>query len=270
MHYVGDTGALSPSSSPFHAFHCLPPLGETCRIGLLLRHGDRQQKIDGHAKRPTDLLMQRNRTFALSRLKIRKIALGDANSPNQPGLRHSAPFAQDTDGILSGRQPVDNSLGHHDLAAGRDLVARIAHDAGGADILIGDQLGKPLIFALRKDCELLAARSLDELNLCHDHLLIIDLSAMTDGDDDDRAALDIEDDAPIADAQPGAGAPFESLYIIALTSSCESQELGIEPPAHIGGEIEPPTRGSGSKDDLHGWYIADRDIYVKLDIAHCD
>ena len=258
----------SPSASPFRFFNHLPALGEACRIGLLVRHRDRQKKIDGHAERPTDFLMQCNRTFAPSRFEVGEIALGDSDSHSKFSLRQAAPFAKHTNRIFAG-QPIDNSLRHHDLAAGRDLVARIVHDAGRADILIGGQPGELLIFVLRKYSEFLAARSLDELNLCHDHLSIIDFSAMTYRDDDDRIALDIEDDALIADAQPGADTPFEPLYI-ALTSACEGQKLGVESPAHIGGEIEPLTRGSGSKDDLHTPDIADRYTNVKRNIAYCD
>ena len=70
--------------------------------------------------------------------------------------------------ILARHQPIDNSLWHHDLTTGRDLVARIAHDASRADIFIGDKLGEPLVLTLRQDGKLLAAGSLDELNLAHD------------------------------------------------------------------------------------------------------
>jgi|SRR5215467_13678957 len=66
----------------------------------------------------------------------------------------------------SRRQPIDNGLWHHNLATRRDLIARLAHKASGADILVDDELGEPTVFALRK--ELLAARNLDELNLGHD------------------------------------------------------------------------------------------------------
>jgi len=258
---------LPPSASPFHVLQGPPPLGETYRIGLPVRDRNRQQKIDWYAKRPADPLMQRKRDFALSCFEIGEIALGDADRCDQFGLRHGTPLAQHTDRILSARQPIDNSLGQQDFTAGRDLPTRITYDAGGADIFIGKQLGQPLILALRKDRELLAARSLDELNLRHGHLSIVNLPAMTDSNNDDRVALGVEDDAPIADTQPETGAPFESPYV-ALTRLRESQELGVEPPANIGGETEPLTRGSGSKDDLHSSYIAKCDIEIKDDIAN--
>jgi len=68
----------------------------------------------------------------------------------------------------SRRQPIDNGLWHHNLATRRDLIARLAHKASGADILVDDELGEPLVSALRKNGELLAARGFDELNLGHD------------------------------------------------------------------------------------------------------
>ena len=87
------------------------------------------------------------------------------------GLRHGAPFAQDTNRVLASSQPIDDRFRHHDLATGRDLFARVAHDASCTDILVSDELDEPLVFALGKDGEFLAARGLDELNLSHDLLL---------------------------------------------------------------------------------------------------
>jgi hypothetical protein len=68
----------------------------------------------------------------------------------------------------SRRQPIDNGLWHHDLATRRDLIARIVHESSGADVLVDDELCEPLVLALRKNGELLAARGFDELNLGHD------------------------------------------------------------------------------------------------------
>src|SRR5215510_6046624 len=70
--------ALSPTTSSFHLFDDRLALGETRGISLLLRYRNRQKQINGHTERPTDLLMQRYRTLALSRFEIGEIALLDA------------------------------------------------------------------------------------------------------------------------------------------------------------------------------------------------
>ena len=141
-------------------------LGETGYIRLPFRC--RQQEIDRHAERLSDLLMQRHGAFALSPFEVGQIALSNFDGGSKLGLRHGAPFAQHMDWILTRRQPIDDRLWHHDLTTGRDLVTRGAHDASCADILAGDEFGEPLIFTLRKNSEFLAARGLDELNLGHD------------------------------------------------------------------------------------------------------
>src|SRR4029453_16199371 len=112
------TEALSPSPrlrSPNHVLSHLRMLGDAGRIGLLLRYSDRQEQLDGHTELPTDLLMHRYRTLALSRFKIGEIALGDFDGGRKLVLRHGAPFAQHPNGVLVSRQPIDNSLWQHDL-----------------------------------------------------------------------------------------------------------------------------------------------------------
>jgi hypothetical protein len=165
-----DVSALSPPASRCslnHVISHLRTLHDAGRIGFLLRFRERQKQINGHTERPTDPLMQRYRTLALSRLKIGEIALGDFDSSRKFVLGHGAPFAQHPNGILVSRQSIPNRLWQHDLETGRDLLTRVAHDAGCADTLVGDEAGKPLVFAPKKDGELLASRGLDELNLGH-------------------------------------------------------------------------------------------------------
>jgi hypothetical protein len=173
------TRALSPSTRSFHFLRDMPTPGDAGRIGFLLRFRERQEQIDGHTELPTDLLMQRYQTLALSRFKIGEIVLGDADGDRKLILRHAAPFAQHPNGVLVSRQPIHNSLWQHDLETGRDLLTRVAHDASCPDILVGDEPGKPIVFALRKDGEFLAARGLDELNLGHDFLLHQQQQAVT-------------------------------------------------------------------------------------------
>jgi hypothetical protein len=270
---AGDMSALSPPASPCSPNHVLSHprmLGDAGRIGLLLRYRNRQKQIDGHTERPTDLLMQRYRTLALPCFEIGKIALGDADGDRKLVLRHGAPFAQHPNGVLMSRQPIHNSLWQHDLETGRDLLARVTHDASCPDIFVGDKPGKPIVFALRKDGELLAACGLDELNLGHDTLSIIDLSSMTDGDNNDNVTFSVEYDPPVAHTQPGAGTPFKPLDVT-LTGLGKARELGVETPAHAIGEIKPLPCRSGGEHDLHDdTDIANRDISVNRDISYCD
>src|SRR5215510_6240884 len=112
--------ALSPTTSSFHLFDDRLALGETRGISLLLRYRNRQKQINGHTERPTDLLMQRYRTLALSRFEIGEIALLDADGDRKLVLRHGAPLAQNADRILARRQPINKSLGHQDLSTCRN------------------------------------------------------------------------------------------------------------------------------------------------------
>jgi len=259
---------LSPSASPSHVFDDPSALSEPGGIGLLLRHRNRQQQMDRRAERAGDLLVQCNGSFALSRFEFRQVALGDASGRRQLGLRHIAPFAQDADGILSGRQPVDHSLGQHDLVARRQRRTRPPHDSGRAFVLANARR-ESLVLTLWKDGQLLAAHGLDELNFGHDGLSIINFAAMSDGSDDDGIALDVEHDAPIADAQPCPATPFEPLYV-ALTGPREGRELDIDPSAHVGGKLEPLPGRRGAEGDLHAGNIAKCNIAVKIDIANCN
>ena len=253
-------------SSPLH---CQPAraLGDAAYINLPLRC--RQQEINWNAERLSDLLMQHHWAFALSSFEVGQIALSNVDCGSKLGLRHGSPFAQHPNRALVSRQQIDNSLWNHDLTTRRNLVACVVHEASGADILVDDELGEPLVFASWKDGELLAARGLDELNLGHGSLSVIDFASMTYCDDDNPIGFGIEDNSPITYSQPGAGTPFESLDVT-LTSLREGLKLGVEPPAHIGGEIEPLSCRSSGKHDLHGIHIADRDTYIKLNIAYCD
>jgi hypothetical protein len=232
---AGNMSALSipaNSCSSNHVLSHLRMLGNAGRIRFLLRC--RQKQIDGHTELPTDLLMQRYRTLALPCFEIGEIALGDFDGGRKVVLCHAAPFAQHPNGVLVSREPIHNSLWQHDLETGRDLLTRIAHDASCPDIFVGDEPGKPIVFALSKDGELLAACGLDELNLGHDTLSIMDLSSMTDGDNNDHVTF------------------------------------GVQTSAHVIGEFEPlPCRGS-SEHDLTDSNMANRDIRVNRDIAYCD
>jgi hypothetical protein len=259
--------ALPPSAIPFHVFDDLSTLGKARGVGRFVRHRD-QQEINRHAEREGDLLMQRNGTFALSCLEVRQVPLGNTNAYDHLGLRHIPPLAQYSDGILAGRQPIDNGLGQHDLLPACKRRARTTHDPGHARILANSQCREPLVFTLGKNGEFLAARGLDELNLGHDGLSVVNLAAMPDGGDYDGIVLDVKDQTPVARTQPHAGTPLETLYF-ALASLGERQKLGIEPPSHVGGEAEPLTCGRTRKDDLNASSITYCDILVKKDIAHC-
>src|SRR5262249_23002780 len=220
---------LSPSASPLHVFYDLSAPREPGGVGLLLGHRNRQQQMDRRAERAGDPLVQRNGSFALSRFEFRQIALGDASGHRQLGLRHVA--------FLPGRQPVDYSLGQHDLVARRQRRTRPAYDSGRAFVLANARR-ESLVLTLWQDGQLLAAHGLDELNFGHDGLSIVNLASMSDGSDDDGVALDVEHDAPIADAQPCPSTPLEPLYV-ALTGLRDSRELDIGPSAHVGGKLEP-------------------------------
>jgi len=250
-------------------FDDLLAFGNTRGIGFLFRHGDRQQEIDRHAESAGDFLVQRDGAFALSAFELRQVALGDAEGCDQLGLRHTAPFAQSPDGILSSRQPIDNSLGQKNFVAGCKRGTRTTHNPGSASILIEGQRCESLIFTLRENRELLAPGGLDELNLGHDVLLVVDFAAMADGSNDKRPSFNVEDDAPVPDPQPRAGIALETLHI-ALPGLRERPKLVIKPPTHVRRQTAPLTCSSGSKDDLHAGNITECDIYVKEYIAYCD
>src|SRR5262249_38521163 len=204
----------------------------------------------------------------LSRFEFRQIALGDASGHRQLGLRHVAPFAQDADGILPGRQPVACSLGPHDLVRRRRRRTGPAYDSGRAFVLANARR-ESLVLTLWQDGQLLASHGLDELNFGHDGLSIVNLASMSDGSDDDGVALDVEHDAPIADAQPCPSTPLEPLYV-ALTGLREGRELDIGPSAHVGGKLEPLAGRRGAEGDLHAGNIAKCNIAVEPRIANCN
>src|SRR5439155_22107417 len=118
------------------------------------------------------------------------------------------------------------------------------------------QRSEPLVFALRKNRKFLPTRDLDELNLGHDGLSIVNLASMPDGGNDDGIALDVKDDAPVASTQPRTSASLETLHVT-LSPPRERQQLGIQPPTHIDGQTEPLACGASGKGDLHGGNIAE-------------
>jgi hypothetical protein len=269
------TEALSPSPrlrSPNHVLSHLRMLGDAGRIGLLLRYSDRQEQLDGHTELPTDLLMHRYRTLALSRFKIGEIALGDFDGGRKLVLRHGAPFAQHPNGVLVSRQPIDNSLWQHDLETRRDLLTRVAHDASCTDILVVDKFGQPLVLALRKNGELLAACGLDELNLGHDFLLHQQqqgVAHIRHPEVPERSeGLEGRRPPKLAIAHVGTGCRSRTCPRSTGRSSFEAS------PAQVAG-VAPQDDGDGAiyVADESGRFVpftADRDISGKLNIAYCD
>ena len=232
------------------------------------RHRIRQQEINGYAERLRYFLMQGYRPLALSGFQLGEIALSYSDCRDQLDLRRAAPLPQDTNRILSGREPVDDRLGQHDLDPGRDGVTCLLHKPCGANVLVGSLLCEPLIFALRENCEFHSARNLDELDL-HDRLSIVNLASMPHRDDNNRITLPVKDDAPVSNSRPRAGTSFET-FDVALTCSREGHKFGIESLTHVGREIEPLARCCGRKRNLHRLNIAKRNICVKRDIALSD
>jgi hypothetical protein len=257
-----------PAASP----HSTDDLVRTSKAGglrRLVRHRKRQQQIDRHAERLRSFLMQRYRPLAFSGFEIGEIALCYAYRRNQFDLRHAPPFAQDTNRILARREPVDHPLGQYDFAAGCDGFSRPSHEPRRADVLVGGKGGESLVLALRKHCEFLAARSLDELNLRHLSLSLVNLSPVSYGRDNNSIAFFVKDDAPISDAQTRAGTPLQTLDS-ASPRSGEIQELRIQTPAHIGRETDPLARCCGRKCNLHEFDIAKSNIFVNQNIAVSD
>src|SRR5215468_9634335 len=166
------------------------------------RHRIRQQEINGYAERLRDFLMQGYRPLALSGFQLGEIALSYSDCRDQLDLRRAAPLPQDTNRILSGHEPVDDRLGQHDLASGRDGVTCLLHKPCRADVLVRSLLCEPLIFTLWKDCEFDSARNLDELDLCHDCLSIVNLASMPHRGDNNRITLLVKDDASVSNSQP--------------------------------------------------------------------
>ena len=248
--------------------HNLASLGDTFGFGCLVRHRDRQQEIDRNPKYASKLLMQRDRALALSCLEIGQVALGDADRDRELGLCLSAPVAQDANRIFAGGKPINDGLGQQDFRSGGDGTACLSHNSCRPGILAASQRGESLVFTFRQDSEFLAFCRSDELDLGHRGLSIVDLASMSDGSDDQRLALDVEDHAPVANAQPRSRTALEPLHV-SLTGLGKSLQFGFDPSPNVGGKIEPLPRGRAGERDLHKLYIADRDT-VRKHIAECD
>src|SRR5207237_2748494 len=78
---------LSPSTRQLPILDDLSTFGDARRVGVLIRYRGRQQEIDRYAERTGNLLMQGYRALALSRFKVRQIALRNAHARHQFGLR---------------------------------------------------------------------------------------------------------------------------------------------------------------------------------------
>src|SRR4051794_9263662 len=106
-----------------------------------------------------------------------------------------APFAQDTNGILSVSHAVYNVL-RQQRAAASDLIARPRYNAGRSGVFVsfrclGDQ---SLVILSWKNCDL-PSRSLLKAN-SHDVLSIVNFSPVPDGGYNNRSIILIEDHAP--------------------------------------------------------------------------
>lgn len=261
--------ALPLSSASSLILDCLFPRSDAASVCLLARDRNRKQEFDRHSERAGNLLMQRDGTFAFSSFKVRQVALSNADLNNKLGLSLALPLTQDADGIFAARQTIDDDLGQHDLGTGGNCGARLAHNPGRTDILIGSQSDKPIIFPLRQNGEFLAVRGLDELHFGHNNLSIINFTAMPDGCDDDGVALGIEDNAPVTHTQPRSCTALEPLHI-AVPSLGKDRKLGIDSPPHVGGKPKPLARSRAGKRDLHSGYIAYSYIKIKAIIAQCN
>jgi hypothetical protein len=261
--------ALLKSTSLSHAVDIFLILGDFFRIRFLPRHGDRHQKIDRNAERTSKLLMKKDGSFALSRFKVRQIPLSYANGLRQHGLCKLSPFAQNADRIVARRKPINDGLRQQDLMASRHRRTRLTHQAGGADILIGRQGRKALVFRPGQNGEFLSASGFDELDLIHEGLSIVNLAAMSDSNDNNGISLDIKNDAPVSDAQPRAVLTLQPLHI-PLPRLRESCELSLKPSSHVGRKPKPLSRGRRCPNDFHFRYIAFCYILVKQGIAYRD
>jgi hypothetical protein len=251
---------------------CKRPLAhcDAAGISFRLRYRNRKQKLNRYAKRTRENLMHCHCAFALSGFEIGQITLSDAGSSCQIRLRHIAPYAQYTDRIFASRQPIDDGLGQHYFGTSLNRGAHLTHYPGRTGILIGNQGSESFIFPLRKDSKFFAVRRLDELHFSHEGLSIVNLSAMPDSrDDDGGVAFDIEDNAPVANAQPCPSTAFEPLHI-AMSGLSKNRKLGFNSPAHVGGKPKPLPRDRAGERDLHFAYIAKSDILVKHIIAQCN
>jgi hypothetical protein len=189
------------------------------------------------------------------------------------GLRHGAPFAQDTNRVLASSQPIDDRFRHHDLATCRNLFTRVAHDASYTDIFIGKELDEPLVLAPGKDSEFLAASGLDELNLSHDFLLHRQHQAVTHirHPEVPERSEGLEGRRPPKLAVADFGARYADLgHARDLVADHPSRLPRLKwPRSHLRmtamGRFLSPTSPVGSSA-----MTADRDISVKLNIAYCD
>ena len=262
---------LSPSQGALHPLFPLPlarageneTLGNGSTIGSLVRDTGGQQEIDRNAKRACDLLMECYGANALASFEVGEITLGDPDGCRQLNLGHLAPFAQDSYDVLTSGKPIDMNLGKRDLMACGQCGARSAHDPGNTGILAGSQCREPLVIALSQNGEFLPASDLNELNLRHDGLSSVYLTAVSDGGDHNSIPLDIVDDPPITNPQSHPLTPLEAL-------PRKRHKLRIEASPHIAGETEP-LPGSGSREnDLHNVNIAKSDGYRNQIITHCN
>ena len=261
--------ALSLASASPHILYDSLVFSDTAGISLFVRYRDGQQEFYRHAKRSGKLLMQRDGAFSLAGFEIGQVTLCDANRRHEFGLSRALPFAQDADRIFASRQAIDDELGQHNLGTGSDCGARLAHNSGRTDILVGRQSGEPFVFALRQYGEFLAVGRFDELHLVQDSLSIVNFATVPNGSNDNCVALDVEDHPPITHPQPRPSTALEPLHV-ALSGLGKDSELAVDATPHIGGQSKPLARGRAGERDLHKWNIAHCDNSVKSDIALCD
>lgn len=259
---------LALTSSTSHFSHNLLALGEALRIGFRVRYRNRQQKLHRHAERARELPMQRDWAFALSSFEIRKITLRYSNADRELRLSHLAPLAQDADWVVSLRQPVDNHLWENHLVTGRDGGACITHNSCRARVFARSELGEPLVFTLRQNGEFLTTGRFNELHLGHGDLSIVDFSAVPDSGNHNRIALDIKDDAPVANPQPRARATLQPLHITP-PGLRKRLKLRVDAPPHIGRKPKPLPGSCAGERDLHPDDIANSDRARKRFIANC-
>ena len=258
---------LLKSATPSHFLNDFPPFRQAPGVGFFFRYGDRQQEIDRHTECASEPLMKDDGPLALPGFQIGQISLSNFNGCRQLCLCHIPPFAKHSDRVIASPKAIDNSLRQQHFMPSLHRRTRLAHQAGGTDVLVGRQCRKALVFRLGQNGEFFSAAGFDELNLSHENLSVVNLAAMPNSDHDKGVSLDVEDDAPVADAKPRSVPALQPLHI-SLPCLREGREPCLEPSSHIDRETKPLSRGRRCPNDLHRAGIAYSDIIVKDNIAY--
>src|SRR5437660_7843025 len=180
------------------------------------------QKVNRHAKRASELLLQFGGSFAPAIFDFRQVVLTDPDRHRQFALNHVSPFAEDAHRVFASCEAIGDGFGQRDVPPFPKRARGIAHDParGGIFLSLSGEGYQPVIFAARQYGEIVSTRRMNELDVafystsfCHGVLSLINIAAVSDCVNRDRIALDREQDAPVTRPQPHARRSLERLHV---------------------------------------------------------